>query len=193
MKLRHIDLPQPVCPFGDWENLSQKKGFLFVPADALDHDPVVLQYIRSYLKGIEVLREGKSYHIGPIHFSTPLRHNHPVETYGLTFSFPQGSLSLIADTLLFPELIHHYQSHCLIINVVRLKSISDKVIYHLCLDDVKRIITEIKPRKAFLTHFGMTMLQAKPWELAEELSQSTGIQVIACSDGMTLSLESLFI
>lgn len=171
----------------------QKKGTLFVPADALDHDPVVLRYIRSYVAHIELLQEEKSYHLGPIHFSTPVRHNHPVETYGLNFFFSQGALSLIADTLFFPQLTNHYQADCLIINVVRLKAISDKVIYHLCLDDAKKIIARIKPAKALLTHFGMTMLQAKPWKLAKELSRLTGVEVIACSDGMVFSLKSLLI
>jgi len=116
-----------------------------------------------------------------------------VETYGLKFFFSRKTLSLIADTLFFPQLTNHYHADCLIINVVRYKPISDKVIYHLCLDDAKKIISKIKPAKALLTHFGMTMLQAKPWKMAKELSRLTGVEVIACSDGMTLAMESLLI
>jgi hypothetical protein len=39
-----------------------------------------------------------------------------------------------------------------------------------------------------LTHFGMTMLRAKPWELAEALTEELGIEVLAARDGMTLEL-----
>lgn len=191
----------------------QKKGTLFAPTDALDTDPVVLQYVRSYLAHIETLHEGGTYTIGPIRFSTPIRHNHPVETYGLKISLYGKIISLIADTLFFDGLAsHYYQSDCLIINVVRLHSSpstislpptsflrtqgsplpNEQIIYHLCLEDVKKIITEIRPRKVLLTHFGSMILQAKPWLLAEELSHSTGIQVIACSDGLTFSMEELF-
>lgn len=171
----------------------QKQGTLFAPGDALNSDPVVLHYVRSYLGHIETLHEGGSYAVGSIRFYTPVRHNHPAETYGLKISLSQRVISLIADTLFFEELAgYYYKSDCLIINVVLLRSCSDRLIYHLCLEDVKRIITEIRPGKALLTHFGATMLQAKPWILAEELSQSTGIQVIACHDGLTLSLEELF-
>ena len=210
----------------------QKKGTLFAPTDALDTDPVVLQYVRSYLAHIETLHEGGTYTIGPIRFSTPIRHNHPVETYGLKISlcempFLSGKkiISLIADTLFFEGLAsHYYQSDCLIINVVRLHSSpsttsppptssthpttsppltsfprrresslpTEQIIYHLCLEDVKKIITEIRPRKVLLTHFGSMILQANPLLLAEELSHSTGIQVIACSDGLTFSMEELF-
>jgi phosphoribosyl 1,2-cyclic phosphodiesterase len=60
---------------------------------------------------------------------------------------------------------------------------------HLCIDDVREILTRIHPRKAVLTHFGMTMLRAKPWVVAKELSHELGVDVIAASDGMTLELE----
>jgi hypothetical protein len=42
---------------------------------------------------------------------------------------------------------------------------------------------------AVLTHFGMTMLRAKPWELAAQLQQSLGVKVIAARDGMKLDLD----
>ncbi|RLA94179.1 MAG: hypothetical protein DRG69_05745, partial [Deltaproteobacteria bacterium] len=51
----------------------RKGGLLFAPADALDEDPVVLNYVRGYLGKVEVLEEGKSYRVGGITFSTPLR------------------------------------------------------------------------------------------------------------------------
>jgi hypothetical protein len=35
------------------------------------------------------------------------------------------------------------------------------------------------------------MLQAKPWEVAEQLSVETGKKVIAARDGMTLDIEEL--
>jgi len=173
----------------------QKKGVVFAPQDALEHDPVVLHYVRSYLARIETLYEGGSYELGSIRFSTPVRHEHPVETYGLRICLAGRVISLIADTLFFDELArHYYQSDCLIINVVRLHQTqaSEQIIYHLCLEDAKRIMTELRPKRVLLTHFGSMILQAKPWLLAEELSQSTGLQVTACSDGLRLSMDELF-
>lgn len=37
----------------------------------------------------------------------------------------------------------------------------------------------------------MRMLQAKPWEVAEQLSEETGRKVIAARDGMTLEIDGL--
>jgi phosphoribosyl 1,2-cyclic phosphodiesterase len=57
---------------------------------------------------------------------------------------------------------------------------------HLSLSDAEQLISQIKPKKAILTHFGMTMLKAKPHIQAEELSRKLGIEVLAAYDGMTI-------
>jgi ribonuclease BN (tRNA processing enzyme) len=76
-------------------------------------------------------------------------------------------------------------------NVVLLTEVPDKKIDHLSLVDVRWILRETKARVIVLTHFGMRMLQAKPWEVAEQLSVETGKKVIAARDGMTLDIEEL--
>ena len=163
----------------------RKGGLLFAPADALDEDPVVLNYVRGYLGKVEVLEEGKSYRVGGITFSTPLRHRHSVETYGLIV---EGRIALISDTLFFPDLIEAYRGvEVLVINVVRAGE-RDERIEHLTLGDARELIEGIRPKRAILTHFGMTVLRAKPWEVAEGLSRETGCEVIAARDGMTLEL-----
>jgi phosphoribosyl 1,2-cyclic phosphodiesterase len=61
-------------------------------------------------------------------------------------------------------------------------------VMHLTYDNAKTLISSIRPRVAVITHFGMTVIKAKPWEVAKKLSQETGVQVIAASDGKTLEL-----
>ena len=63
----------------------KKRGVLFAPEDALEKDPVVFKYVRSYLEKIEILRENSQYQIGEISFSTGPKHRHGVETYGINF------------------------------------------------------------------------------------------------------------
>jgi ribonuclease BN (tRNA processing enzyme) len=75
--------------------------------------------------------------------------------------------------------------------VVRLKPIGDDPIDHLSIEDVKSILKEVKPRLTILTHFGMTMIKAKPWVVAAELEKELGLKVIAASDGMKLDLEEV--
>ncbi|MCL0091967.1 hypothetical protein M1N59_01740 [Dehalococcoidales bacterium] len=77
----------------------------------------------------------------------------------------------------------------MIINVVRLEP--NHPYDHLSVADAERIITELKPKVAILTHFGMTMWRAKPWQIAQRLSQKTGVRVLAARDGMRFDLSQL--
>ncbi len=79
-------------------------GWLFAPADALETEPVIYSYLKKYLEGIGILQAGKSYTIGNISFTTPVRHTHPAETYGMVFKTSSHSFSYIADTLYFDGL-----------------------------------------------------------------------------------------
>jgi len=63
----------------------KKRGVLFAPSDALEEDPVVLKYVKDYVKKVEILKENSEYQIGEIEFSTARRHEHRVETYGINF------------------------------------------------------------------------------------------------------------
>jgi len=120
---------------------------------------------------------------------TPIRHKHPVETYGFVFRTPRYTFSWITDTKYFNDLPCYYKGDLLIIHVVRLEP--GAPVDHLSLPEAKRIIEEIKPKAAILTHFGMTMWRAKPWELAKKLTDETGISVIAARDGMKFDLAQL--
>ncbi len=165
------------------------RGWLFVPADALGTEPVVFSYLKDYLEGIEILQEGKSYSIGNISFTTPIRHIHPVETYGMLFRTGEHTFSYIADSRYFDDLCRSYASQLLIMNVVFLQD--NPPADHLTVSDAKHIIAELKPRVAILTHFGMSMWRARPWEIAQRLSQETGVRVVAARDGMRFDLSQL--
>jgi ribonuclease BN (tRNA processing enzyme) len=170
----------------------KKRGRLFCPREALDDDPVVLRYLRGFLAGIVPLEEGGRYELAPdLALRTPLRHLHSAETYGLRLEMPGLTIGHIVDTLYFDRLAEAYAGcQVLVLHVVRLKKDEkdNRDIQHLTLDDARRLIAGIRPRVALLTHFGMTMLRAKPWELARQLSEETGVEVHASSDGATFQL-----
>ena len=168
-----------------------RKGLLFAPEECIrGENAVVLPYVRSFLEDIVILRPRGQYSIGEVSFITSLRHQHPVETYGIIFDYNGRRISFMVDTHYFPELTKDYEdSDILVMNVVRSSPHESGKVMHLSIDDVREILTRIRPRKAVLTHFGMTMLKAKPWVVAEQLSHELGVDVIAASDGMTLELE----
>jgi ribonuclease BN (tRNA processing enzyme) len=174
----------------------RRHGRLFAPADALEGEPVIFSYLRSYLDGIEVLHEGGEYTVGNVSFTTPVRHMHRTETYGMVFKTAKHTFSYIADTKFFEDLKLHYGGDLLIINLVFLepRPASDNPLTpadHLAVPDAERIIREMKPKAAILTHFGMSVWRAKPWLIAERLTEQTGVRVIAARDGMKFDLAEL--
>jgi len=166
-----------------------RHGRLYAPADALEPESVVFSYLKQYIEGIDTLEEGKSYTINNISFMTPVRHEHPVETYGMVFTTPEHTFAYIADTSYFERLHQYYASEMIIINMVLTEP--RPPIQHLSVPDVERIIREIKPKVAILNHFGLHVWQEGPWKIAEKLSEKTGVRVIAARDGMKFDLAQL--
>ena len=172
----------------------KRRGRVFAPGEALDSDPVILNYVRSYVDEVVRLREGGHYAFSDaVRFRTPIAHRHGTETYGFVFETRGHTLSYITCTLYFRELVEAYAGcDVLLVHAVRLKKETDEAheekIKHLTLDDVRTLIASIRPKTAILTHFGMTMVRAKPWELAAKLSDDTGVEVLAASDGMKYEL-----
>jgi len=165
-------------------------GHFYAPADALDGEPVIYSYLKKYLEGVVVLKEGGTYALGNVSFSTPVRHKHPVETYGMVFRWMGHSFAYITDTLYFDDLNKHYaDSELLIINLVLTEP--RPPVEHLSIPDTARIINAIRPKAAILSHYGMHVWQAKPWKIAEELTQQTRVKVIAARDGMKFDLAQL--
>lgn len=166
-----------------------RRGKVFAPRDALEEEPVIYQYVRDYVEEIKILQPGERYQVGAIQFETPVRHRHGVETYGLKLSLGSVTVSLIADTAFFPEIPSRYQAEVMILNTVRLYPTGPGEWVHLCIDDARRIIQEAQPRLGILTHFGVSLLKADPKAVASQLTEETGIKVIAASDGLVLKLD----
>ncbi|MEO9048089.1 MAG: MBL fold metallo-hydrolase [Candidatus Dormiibacterota bacterium] len=161
----------------------RKRGRLFCPSDALDEDPVVLNYLRRFPQEIVRLEPERSYTVGAVTFSTSPRHVHQSETYGFRFG---DRLGWVTDSAYYDGIAEQHKADVMVIHVVLMQCRPE--LPHLCLDDAERIIRDVKPRLAILTHYGMTVWRAHPWELAADLTQRLGTEVKAARDGMSLEL-----
>ena len=163
----------------------KKRGEVFCPPDAIDGDPVIFQYVRTYVDKITLLKERSRYRVGNFAFQTSMPHIHPAQTYGLKFDLNGRSVGLMTDTAAFDKLRQFYRVHTLIMCVVfpeRRPGIA-----HLSLEEAVVLIKQLKPGRVILTHFGMRMLAAKPHILAGKLTQELGIEIIAATHGMTIT------
>jgi ribonuclease BN (tRNA processing enzyme) len=173
-------------------------GSLFAPNDAIETEPVILDYLKKRLDSIEVLEAGKAYAIGGISLKTTIRHHHRVENYGMIFKTGKHTVGYITDTSYFKGLAKHYRpSDLLLMNVTFLKPLTPSFenpnipVDHLSIPDAECLIKEIKPKIAILTHFAPSLHKAKPGLIARQLTKKTGIRVIAARDGMVFDLADI--
>jgi phosphoribosyl 1,2-cyclic phosphodiesterase len=161
----------------------QPRGTLLCPSDCLDDDPVVLQYVRRWPKQIVRLEPNTEYSVGSITFSTTRAHPHGVQTYGFRFGERLGWLT---DSDVYDGIVEDHRAEVMILHTVLLDPRPD--LPHLSVAEAETIIAEARPRLAILTHFGMNVWRAHPWELAAAMTQRTGVEVKAARDGMTIEV-----
>jgi ribonuclease BN (tRNA processing enzyme) len=166
----------------------RRGGHLIAPQDAFGEDGVIFKYLTQLLEKIDIIKPNFKLAIDDIILDFPIRNIHPVETYGLRVKTGEFSVSYISDTKYTPELIKAYGADILILNLLRLEPSN---IEHLSVPDCVELIDGIKPRVALITHFGMTMLRAGPWNIARKLREKTGIIVLAAEDGKHYKIEKL--
>ena len=171
-------------------------GTLFAPSDAFNNEPIIFSYLKNYLGGTEVLHAGGSYNIGDVSFTTPVRHLHRMETYGIIFRTEKHSFSYIVDTRYFEGIEKYYKNDLIIINTLFYESRphTDNPLTptdHLSVPDAEQIIRTIKPKTAIITHFGMNVWREDPQKVAAEMTEKTGYKVIAAEYGMKFDLAEL--
>ncbi|UCC95736.1 MAG: MBL fold metallo-hydrolase [Candidatus Omnitrophota bacterium] len=165
----------------------RRRGVLFVPEDALGEDGVIFSYLENHVARITHLKEG-NFSVGDCSFEVPLRNVHSVETYGLKFSIGDEIVSIVSDTKYFDGLLKAYSdSTLLILNVVFYQRRDQYE--HLCLEDALEIIKKVKPKKSIITHFGMTMLKAKPHLLEQKIRKELDMDIQFAYDGLTYNFS----
>ena len=161
----------------------QHRGRLFCPPDALDDDPVVLRYVRRFPREIVRLEPNTTYDVGSISFTSSDRHVHQVQTFGFRFG---DRLGWVTDSEYYDGIAEQHSAPVMVLHTVLLHCRPG--LPHLCVDDVERIVRDARPKVAYLTHYGMTVWNAKPEDIAERMSARLGVDVRAAHDGLTVEL-----
>ncbi len=167
-----------------------RRGTLLAPRSALEEEPVVFRYAQEFVTRRELLVEGGRYALAPgLTLSTPLAHDHGVETYGYRLEADGFTAGHVIDTFWMDELPRAYAGvDLLLVNTTRLAG-RDRRYLHLGLDDAEALAAAIRPRLCVLTHFGMQLPPARAQQEAEAISSRTGIPTRAARDGWTLDLR----
>ncbi|ADO46251.1 conserved hypothetical protein [Hydrogenobacter thermophilus TK-6] len=161
---------------------------LFAPRSAFEgEDKVILPYLRRRLAYEAFFEEGIILEYMSIKVKAVMKHrHHNTETYALLFN---GKLLYVTCALFENRMLEVYPKHVkvMIINT----TLYDKKahIEHLSVEDAVKLIKEVKPQKAIITHFGYDFLKShKPEEVAKHITSLTGIETLAAHDGMEVYL-----
>ena len=151
-----------------------------------DYEPRLLNFYKGCLERFVVLEDGQRVGINEVEVQAlKCRHSDP-HTIGFKFFTPKFTLVYASDTTYSLDLVEQYKgANILILNVTNPKKSDSND--HLNCEDATKIIKEIKPRLAIITHFGIKMLEADPLYLMREIQKQTGIQTIAAKDGMVIN------
>ncbi len=187
---KHIDHSADVNVYLDvlTQGGFKKNGILVAPGDAFGKGGVVFEYLLDFLKEVKIIKPGFDMKFNGLKIQFPIKHEHRVDTYGFKLSYNNYSISYIVDTKFFPELINAYRADIIILSLLKLEP---SEIDHLSVSDCEQIILGIMPKIAIITHFGMTIIRNGPWNIARQLKEKTGINVLAAEDGKHYEIEKL--
>jgi ribonuclease BN (tRNA processing enzyme) len=168
------------------------RGVLVAPRDALEEEPVVFRYAQAFVARREHLGAGSVHALGgELVLEGALAHDHGVETYGYRLRAPGFTAGHVIDTFWLDALPAAYAGvDLLLVNCTRARG-GDRRYLHLGVDDAERLVAEVRPRLAVLTHLGMQLPPARADEAALAISTRTGVPVVAARDGWTLQLDDL--
>lgn len=165
-----------------------KKGVLIASKSVIngsnDFPPVLLPYSKTLLERYIAMEAGQMVGINDIEIKALKTKHSDQDAIGFKFFTSNFILAYSSDTKFAPELIDEYKgSNILILNVPSIKDPKA----NLCIEDAIKIIKEVKPKLAIITHFGTDMVKGDPLSLTRNIQMAAGVQVITAKDSMVIN------
>ncbi len=188
---RHLDHVADLNTIVEAASQSTKKPIdkLIAPKDVIEgDDPILLKYLHKGIKIIEILGENREFLYKDLIIKGTIRHEHEFsEVYGIEFIAPDKKVIYVPCGKYNENMLTGYSKNAdlEIFNTTFYKHVGNYK--HLSAEDVKKLIKAHSPKKAVITHFSPYILHENPEKVAKELSEETGIPVIAAKDGMKIN------
>lgn len=169
--------------------MTRKQGLLAAPRSVLEGSNACETSISKYhQRMVEQKIEaapGLSFQAAGVSISaTEARHTDPAAV-GFRFKTQFGEFAYTSDTEYFEGIGKYYRDLRLLALCVMRPS-GRPWQGHMSTDDAIKILAEVQPRQAVITHLGMRMLLQGPEEQAKLIQHETGVSTIAARDGMVV-------
>jgi len=148
--------------------------------------PFLHSFYKQFLDKTIVMERGNKAKVNDIEISATYAKHGDATAIGFRILTSHFNLGYTGDTGFSKKLIEDFKGvDLLILNVQN--PASYKKDNQLNTEDAIRIISELKPRLAIITHFGIRMFEADILQEVRKMHLVTGVQVIAAKDGMVIN------
>lgn len=173
------------------KGMTQENGVIMgsnsVFNDCEGFGPCVSNYHRSKSKNISFQPNMIEKFNGITVKGTKTIHGDPT---GVGFQINDGNLkiSYTSDTSYFNDLSYYHDGADILIGSV-LRSGDKSIRGHMCTRNFQKLVREIKPKLAIMTHFGLKMLNGNPIAEARKITKKSRVKTLAAFDGMVLKID----
>lgn len=171
--------------------MTRKRGYLIGSQSVIEGykrwGPCISHYHLSKPQ-VTILQPGEEKDINKIKIrATQTVHGDP-KGVGFKIKYEDFTLAYTSDTEYYPQLSkEHAGADVLIASVIR--PANESIRGHMSANEFSRLVEEVSPKLAIMTHLGMKMILDHPQREAERISEQTGVKVLAAEDGMKIDLD----
>ncbi len=172
--------------------MTKKKGLLAAAHSVLygsrHCETSISKYHQQMPKQLIDARPGTKFDIKKLHvLVTQAKHTDP-DAVGFRIETPTiGDIAYTSDSEYFAGIGRQYSGvRVLILCVLRPSGSPWKG--HMTTNDAAKILEEVKPEMAVLTHFGMQMIAKNPTSEARLVQRETGVPTVAATDRMSIKI-----
>ncbi len=171
--------------------MTRKKGAVIGSRSVIEgykqFGPCISKYHLSK-PNVSVLEANNTTKLGNIKIkATKTVHGDPMAV-GFNLKIKDFSLSYTSDTEYFEDLHkYHAGADVLIASVIRPRN--ERLRGHMCTEDFIKLVNEVSPKFAIMTHLGMKIVMNDAKKEARIVEESTGVKTVAAFDGMKKDLD----
>lgn len=170
---------------------TKKRGVLICSRSVIegvgDYGPAVSRYHQRKPEKVIIMEPGDKFQLEDLEIeSVVAKHSDPT-TFGIIFHTDSGTIGYTSDTQYFEEMTKYYEGmRILIANVTR--PLSMRIPWHLCSEDLIKILAAAKPELAVMIHMGMLFLEHEPAREATRIKTATGVETIPGQAGLRINM-----
>lgn len=173
--------------------MTKKRGVLAAAHSVLrgneNCEPCLSKYHQTMPQMVVDAKSGVSFNIVDLKITAAKAKHSDPSTVGFRFETAgAGDIAYTSDTEYFKGIGKPYKNVRLLL-LCAMRPAGSPWKGHMTTEDAVKIVEEVSPEMAVLTHFGMKMIFKGPASEAEYIQRKTGVPTIAAKDGMRLNIS----